>query len=63
MYLYDIQVKGSGVNYGKDGLEDATIEEVYHLMNSDGHVLAHPKELGIDWTSNSDLTKAMDKAR
>ena len=63
MYLYDIQVKGSGLNYGKDGLEDATIEEVYHLMNSDGHVLAHPKELGIDWTSNSDLTKAMDKAR
>ena len=63
MHLYDIQVSGSGLNYGKDGKEDATIEEVYHLMNSDGHVLAHPKELGIGWTSNSLLTKAMDIAR
>ena len=63
MHLDDCLPSGSGLNYGKDGNEDATIEEVYHFMNSDGHVLAHPKELGIGWTSQSSLTKAMDIAR
>ena len=65
MSLMDCQPDGSGLNYGKgkEGLEDASIEEIYHLMNSDGHVLAHPKELAIGWTSHSPLTKAMDIAR
>jgi len=63
MGLLDCEPKYAGLNYGKDGMNDATIEELHHFISADGYVLAYPKIFGIGWGTKSKLNDAMDKAR
>jgi len=42
---------------------DATLEEVLHVITDTGYAMAWPKIFGMETTSNSKLTQAMDVAR
>ena len=42
---------------------DASIEEIFHLVTSQGHSFAYPGIFGNKWRSHSSLTDAMDIAR
>ena len=42
---------------------DATLEEVWHVITSNGYAKAFPSIFAVESTSNSTLTQAMDVAR
>jgi len=46
-----------------DTCRDASLEEVFHLLTDKGYGPTWPAALGLYSTSNSSLTRAMDKAR
>merc|ERR1711970_1389484 len=46
-----------------DNCRDASLEEVFHLLTDKGYGPTWPADLGLYSTSNSSLTRAMDKAR
>jgi len=46
-----------------DTCRDASLEEVFHLLTDKGYGPTWPADLGLYSTSNSSLTRAMDKAR
>ena len=54
--------KCSGLK-GSGECVDATIEELLHFVQSQGHSLAYPRVFGTGWNANSNLTRAMDIAR
>lgn len=43
--------------------QDATIEELLHFVQNNGHSAAYPKIFGVGWNDNSTLTNGVDKAR
>ena len=60
--FFEVEPTCSGLNFS-NACTDSSVEEIYHFVTSEGHVLAYPKTFGITWKSKSDLTKAMDIAR
>jgi hypothetical protein len=49
------------VKNGRTGTFDAAIEEIWHIITNAGYAKAYPQVFGED--KNTELTKAMDKAR
>ena len=61
--LGDNETRPSWHQNNQTGEFDASLEEIWHLICSQGYNILWPTEFGTSYNSNSDLTKAMDKAR
>ena len=61
--LGDDETRPSWHQNGQTGQFDASLEEIWHLICSQGYNVLWPYQFGTSWNINSDLTKAMDKAR
>ena len=62
LYIDEIHTNCSGPA-ATSTCADATLEEVLHVITDTGYAMAWPKIFGMETTSNSKLTQAMDVAR